>query len=160
MVEHYKFCLRDIVKIMEENILVFDGIACWKGNKAKISGKGGFVGRFILSDSTLTFISSEKSCWKVSAYAISKSLDMSALKNKGSLVIALSEIIKVEKRGDFLTSRYISIFLSDKYENATYTFQDVAKDRPNESIFDQTFLFETYDYISKHINDTSGHQNN
>ena len=132
---------------MEENILVFDGIACWKGEKPRVSGKGGFVGKFMLSDSTLTFLSSEKSCWKVNAYAMAKQLEMSALKNKGSLVIPLSEIIKVEKRGDFLTNRYISIFLSDKYENAIYTFQDVAKDRPNESIFDQTFLFETYDYI-------------
>lgn len=135
---------------MEENILVFDGIACWKGEKTKVSGKGGFVGKFILSDSTLTFLSSEKSCWKVNAYAISKDLNMSALKNKGSLVIPVSEIIKAEKRGDFLTSRFITIFLSDKHENAVYTFQDVAKDRPNESIFDQTFLLEAYDYISSH----------
>lgn len=133
---------------MEKNILVFDGIACWKGEKARVSGKGGFVGKFMLSDSTLTFLSSEKSCWKVNAYAIAKQLDMSASKNKGSLSIPLSEIIKVEKKGNFLTNRYITIFLSDKYENAIYTFQDVAKDRPNESIFDQTFLFETYDYIS------------
>ncbi len=133
---------------MEKNILVFDGIACWKGERARVSGKGGFVGKFMLSDSTLTFLASEKICWKVNAYAIAKQLEMSALKNKGSLVIPLSEIIKVEKRGDFLTNRYITIFLSDKYENAIYTFQDVAKDRPNESIFDQTFLFETYDYIS------------
>ncbi|MBU1163681.1 MAG: hypothetical protein KKA75_05975, partial [Proteobacteria bacterium] len=80
--------------------------------------------------------------------------------NKGSFVIPLSEIIKVEKRGDFLTSRYMTIFLSEKYENATYTFQDVAKDRPNESIFDQTFLLETYDYISKYMNDPSRSQNN
>jgi len=133
---------------MEKNILVFDGIACWKGERARVSGKGGFVGKFMLSDSTLTFLSSEKSSWKVNAYAITKNLEMSALKNKGSLVIPLSEIIKAEKRGDFLTNRHITIFLSDKYENAIYTFQDVAKDRPNESIFDQTFLFETYDYIS------------
>jgi len=132
---------------MEKNILVFDGIACWKGEKARVSGKGGFVGKFMLSDSTLTFLSSEKSCWKVDAYAIAKDLEMSALTNKGSFVIPLSEIIKVEKRGDFLTSCYMTIFLSEKYENATYTFQDVAKDRPNESIFDQTFLLETYDYI-------------
>ena len=136
---------------MEKNILVFDGIACWEGEKARVSGKGGFVGKFILSDSTLTFLSSEKSCWKVNTYAIAKDLKMSALKNKGSLVIPISEIIKVEKGGEFLTSRYMTIFLSDKYENATYTFQDVAKDRPNESIFDQTFLFESYNYISKHI---------
>jgi hypothetical protein len=135
---------------MEENILIFDGIACWEGNKARVSGKGGFVGKFILSDSTLTFLSSEKSCWKVNAYAISKNLTMSALKNKGSIVIPLSEIMNVEKRGNFLTSRFITISLSDKYENVTYTFQDVAKDRPNESIFDQTFLLEAYDYISSH----------
>jgi len=140
---------------MGNNILVFDGIASWEGNKARISGKGGFVGKFILSDSTLTFLASEKTCWKVNAYAISKSLEMSASKNKGSLSIPLSAIIKVEKRGDFLTNRYITIFLSDKYENAVYTFQDVAKDRPNESIFDQTFIFETYDYISKFMKDLS-----
>jgi len=132
----------------KNNILVFDGIAYWKSEKARVSGKGGFVGKFILSDSTLTFLSSEKSCWKANAYAIAKDLEMSALKNNGSLVIPISEIIKVEKKGEFLTSRYITIFLSDKYEKAIYTFQDVAKDRPNESIFDQTFLFETYDYIS------------
>ena len=145
---------------MEENILVFDGIACWQGIKAKVSGKGGFVGKFILSDSTLTFLSSEKSCWKVNAYTISKDLNMSALKTKGSLVIPFSEIIKIEKGGTFLTSRYLTIFLSEKYENVAYTFQDVAKDRPNESIFDQTFLLETYDYLSKHINVPSMSQSN
>ena len=85
---------------------------------------------------------------KVNAYAIAKNLEMSALKNKEGLVILFSEIIKVEKRGEFLTSRYITILLSDKYKNATYTFQDVAKDRPNKSIFDQTFLLEAYDYIN------------